>query len=149
MSVTFTGVLMDALCPGCDESEHFKAVDIPFTMYPSEEASFEWTNLGDVYTKEGKVLVINSDEELSNYVEGDYPAIDFSKKTLVLAYGYWSGAPLTSDGYKFQQISDRNYVVSANFISTALAVMVDWQVAMVVDKLPSDSTIKFNVVIVN
>ena len=33
------------------------------------------------------MIVINSDEEMKQYVEGGYAPIDFEKYTLLLAYG--------------------------------------------------------------
>jgi hypothetical protein len=131
-----------------------EGTDVPFAEYslesgiPGEAISACWVNLE--YDEiggynESKTLVIDSDEELKKHVEGDYPTVDFSKKTLVLAYGCHSGTAFGYDGLKFQQVSDRNYVMTANGRATAATAFFEWRVAIVVDKLPSDSKIKLNV----
>ncbi len=155
------GVLMSALCitlAACNElkDQELQGEDVPFTEYALEKIaqgeafSARWVNLDyNVNNYKGNILVINSDEELKKYVEGEYPVIDFSQKTLVLAYGYNSGTTFGYDGLKFQQVSEGNYVMTTNGMATALTVMIHWQVAIVVDKLPSKSNIKLNTVIVN
>jgi hypothetical protein len=156
------GVLMSALCAAfvaCnnepnDQQYPEPGENVSFTEYsleegvPGEEISARWVNLDyDKYYK-GKVLVINSDKEMKKYVEGDYPEIDFSKKTLVLAYGMNSGGGFGED-IKFQHVSGRDYVMTASGVLYLAAVISYWHIPIVVDKLPSKNNIKFNGVIIN
>lgn len=157
------GMLACTLCAGfvgCNEPDEIheperQGVNVPFTRYslkeetPDEEISARWVNLDyDKVNYESKLLVINSDEELKQYVEGNYPAIDFSKKTLVLAYGIDSGV-FVADGHKFQQVAEGDYEMTANLTATLTLSMNEWQAAIIVEKLPSECTIKLNTVIIN
>jgi hypothetical protein len=68
------------------EKEEEKTIEIPFTEYSLIGTSCQWSNLG----YDGKLIVINSNAELENYVictDGAFPEIDFSKNTLLLASG--------------------------------------------------------------
>jgi hypothetical protein len=159
------GVLVSALCAAfvaCnnepnDQQYPEPGKNVSFTEYsleegvPGEEISARWVNLNyDEYYK-GKTLVINSDEEMGKYVEGDYPAVDFTKKTLVLVYGCSSGSVFKGSlirDVKFQQVSDHDYVVTVYSWATLTQNISYWQIPIVVDKLPSDSEIQFNGVII-
>ncbi len=66
--------IMSILFTTCNEPKQ-SGVDILFTFYSLEETFIEWD-----YNTNEKILVINSDDEKSNYVTGDYSEIDFSKK---------------------------------------------------------------------
>ena len=160
LTLLSAGVLMSALCAGfvaCNEPEgpELQGEDVPFTVYSlqedtsGEEFSARWINLDYDKNYEAKILVIDSEEELENYVEGDYPAIDFAQKTLVLTYGCNSGMAFGSDGLKFQQVSEGSYVITASTLATALDGIFEWEIAIAVDKLPSGSKIKFNGIVLN
>ncbi|MDR1739776.1 MAG: hypothetical protein LBR45_03375, partial [Bacteroidales bacterium] len=61
--------------------------EIPFIEYSLESTSCEWIDLRHY---KDTVIVINSDEELENYLvctDGSYQEIDFSKYTLLLTNG--------------------------------------------------------------
>jgi len=59
--------------------------EVSFTNYTLEGTTCQWTNLD----YDNKVTVINSNEDFFYYLEcnGDYPHIDFTKYTLLLASG--------------------------------------------------------------
>lgn len=120
-----------------------KTASCTVTVTAKSEPELQWVNLDYVFD-EFAILIIDSDEELKKYVEGDYPPIDFSKKTLVLAYGYFSGGFDTED-YKFQQVSDRNYVFTLYGYGTGMTGYIRWHDAIIVDKLPSDSKIELKI----
>jgi hypothetical protein len=150
-----TGVLMSALCVGfaaCDDAAETQGEDVPFTVYPvgdetlpGQDFSAHWVNL-DYVESVSKTLVIDSDEELKKYVEGDYPPVDFSTKTLVLAYGSHSGVGFGSD-VTFRQVSDGNYLMTTRGMATAMMAFFEWQIAIVVDKLPTDSKINLKTIV--
>jgi hypothetical protein len=121
--------------------------NVPFEVYSfGEESSARWANLDyDERVYEGSILVINSDSELQKYVEGDYPPVDFSKKTLLLAFGCVSGGFFDIE-VKFKRESDQNYMMMAIGTSTILDYMGEWEIAIVVDKLPHNSKIQIRTV---
>jgi hypothetical protein len=150
--------LISALSAGfvaCDEPQfpEEEGVDIPFVVYtfagnPYDGFSGNWVNLDYERKTEDRILVINSEKELREYVEGDYPPVNFRNKTLVVAYGYDSGLAF-GDDVTFNYVSGRDYLITASGMASALVVMVKWEVAIVTDKLPSGSNIKFNGIITN
>jgi hypothetical protein len=131
--------------------------DVPFELYYAARwndpiYSLRWV---DIYEDSdgdgmpdvldgGEVIVIDSDEELQKYVEGDYPTVDFSRKTLLLAYGL-ERSLMRPDGQKFQKLSEQDYVMTVNLTGGMLTSMSRWVVAVVVDKLPSGSEIELNI----
>ncbi len=157
------GVLMSVLCavlvacnePKEPENTEIQGEDVPFTVYSpqegssGEEFSAHWVNLDYDKNYEATILIINREEQLKQYVEGKYPAIDFAQKTLVLTYGCNSGMAFGYDGLKFQQVSEGAYVITASTLATALDGIFEWEIAIAVDKLPSDSKIKFNGIVLN
>ncbi|MDR2968336.1 MAG: hypothetical protein LBV32_01875 [Tannerellaceae bacterium] len=143
----FASLALVAMFSNCQEDIE----DIPFIEYslegtPGEENLARWVNLDyDEKSYNAKILVINSDSELQKYAEGDYLPIDFTKKTLILAYGCLSGGFLKKD-VKFQYVSNQNYVMTASGTQTLAAVIAKWQVAIIVEKLPHNSKIQFNLI---
>ncbi len=141
----------------CNEPKdlELQGEDVPFTEYTLEETvqgdtfSARWINLDYGKNYDAKILVINNEKGLEKYVEGDYPSVDFAQKTLILTYGCNSGMTFGYDGLKFQQVSDGSYEITASTFATALDAIFEWQIAVVVDKLPSDSKIKFNGIVLN
>ncbi|MDR2936331.1 MAG: hypothetical protein LBU80_03190 [Rikenellaceae bacterium] len=120
---------------------------VPFTMYPfGEESSVRWPNPD--YNTESKLLVINSDEELRRYVDGDYPPIEFAKKTLLLASG---GTPQsgTEPIVKYFKESSQDYRLHIDVIMGDAASPDFWQVAILTDKLSNDSKVELSVKIIN
>ncbi|MDH6356386.1 hypothetical protein [Parabacteroides sp. PF5-9] len=98
------------------KQEPEKGVDVPFAEYALEGTSCQWVNLDFKVLTCGlyDLLVINSDEVLETYIEGtDYPAIDFSKQTLLLAYGVQCYQDLL-DSVNLQQFSEQNYLMAVN-----------------------------------
>ena len=153
------GVLLSGLCvsvTACNnpKDREQKGVDVPFTEYSftegqGEDIAARWINLEyDEINCDGKILIIDSDEELKKYVEGDYPKVDFLNKSLILAYGIESGAGLTRV-HEFRQISDRSYVMTAIMRVSTVTALFKWHVAVVVDKIPSESEIMLNMLFAN
>jgi len=133
---------------GTDEKEDNKPTDIPFTEYSLSGSSCEWMNPGYPYPQNGELIIINSDEELTNCItctgKDSHPAIDFSKYTLLLARGV--EPYLTSPGHKsLQQLSSLRYVMNVNLRPNMAAVITSWQVAITISKLEEGSCVELNV----
>lgn len=149
-SMLFAGAMMLALGIGCDKNDDPKPepdpVDVDFTEYSLEGTSSYWTNLEELDDWEGKlIIIINSDEELSSHIIGeDYPAIDFSQKTLLLSYGVepYQSAP---DETTWQQIAEQHYVMSVNLRPNTAPLYLRWRVAIVVDKLRGESQVELKI----
>ena len=125
-------------------------VEVSSMEYSLEETSCQWTSLNRNSIGRSFIL-INSNNELGNYItceEGcDYPAIDFTKHTLLLAYGYESGLYFQGPVYLHQ--FSTGYVLNADFVATVAAVIQTWQSAIIVDKLPEDINIELLVNFLN
>ena len=127
-----------------------EGVEVPFAEYsfeegiPGETVSVRWINLNE--NDKATILIINSDKELKEHIEGDYPPVDLSKKTVILAYkGPQDQYLFQSDKQSFTQTSENSYIMTVNILPFAGTVIGGWQTAIVVDKLPSDVDVKLNV----
>jgi len=117
--------------------------DIPFEEYSLEGTSCQWINLN----YDEKVIVINSIEELENYIsctEGSYPEIDFSQYTLLLASG---GACLSIDNIakSIQQLSCNEYELYIEILLNETIVVEEWTIALIMRKLDTESNTKLTV----
>jgi hypothetical protein len=133
--------------PNGTEDPKTKGVDVPFSEYsfeegvPGQEISARWVNLPK---ENNTLLVINSDEELKNYVEGDYPTIDFSKKTLLLACGGTPNGIYKKSVKNFQMLSENKYKLSVEVILNDTAFGERWCIAILVHKISNDSNVELN-----
>jgi hypothetical protein len=158
VTLFFAGALMSALCVGflaCNKPEkpedpETQGENVPFSVYSpediplGEEFSVRWMNLD--YDEESKILAINSDEELQNYIEGEYSSIDFSNKTLIVAYEKFDiGHVLHPDKLSFAHIEGQDYVMTVNVPPFVGAVLSEWLVAIIVDKIDDDSKVALKV----
>ena len=133
--------------PDCNpEPEPEYPIDIPFTFYSLSGTSCQWIELdnndGRNYHRE--IVVINSNEELENYITctgGTYPAIDFSKYTLILARGA-EPHPDFPDKATLQQLSAQSYVMTVNLLPSAADVDGYWKVSIIVNKIAANSVIE-------
>jgi len=106
-------------------------IDIPFEEYSLGE-NCEWTNLAYDYT----VIIINSDEELKQYVIGsDYPEIDFFEKTLLLANGKAVSNILEITVNSLQQLSKQGYEMKVDLFLGYAGIMSYWELPIIVDKV--------------
>jgi len=96
-----------------EKEENNDIVEIPFTEYSLVGTSAQWTNL----RYDNKVIIINSSAALENYLTNTgsgYPAIDFSKQTLLLASG--EAANGIRDIFKKLQLFSTNYVLDIDIV---------------------------------
>lgn len=127
-----------------DSKETEYPINIPFTEYSLAGTSCQWTNYQGNYDSK-EVVIINSNEKLRNYVkctsESDYPEIDFSKYTLLLAHGIESH--LVIPNYtSLQQLFARSYTMKVNLSPNIASVITYWQVPIIVSKIADDSVIE-------
>jgi len=125
------------------ESEPNYPINIPFDEYSLEGTQCQWTNLP--YNDE--VIVINNKEELEKYVscsENNFPAIDFSKHTLLLARGKNSSGVLELNIKDLQQHSSNKYSLEIEITLSDTVNCKSWCKALIVKKMNEDSKVKLN-----
>ena len=118
-------------------------IEIPFTEYSLEGTSCQWTNLN--YDDDDKLIVINSDEELKSYIDcsdANYPKIDFSKHILLLAHGIAPASVANVSCSSLLQFSEQSYEMKVEIVVGHAAVLSNWQVSIIVDKVVNDSSIE-------
>jgi len=130
------------------------AEEIPFSIYSNDGKEGEEGSGLDLAWKglsfDNKVIIVNSREEMEKYIAGDigdYPDIDFSRYTLLLASGETSNG-IFSCVDKFRQISLDEYRLDVEIVLDDTTIIGKWQVALTTNKLSSFSKINLNVKVI-
>ena len=129
----------------CEDKEKYPK-EIATSDYPVYTGSMcNWIN----QEYDGKVKIINSDEELKEYVSCyenyTYPAIDFSKYSLLLIGGTASAGIYEIQKEKMQQISPNEYVLSVIINLSEATKPLEWNKALIINKLRQDAKIELKV----
>ena len=142
--VTLCLVIFTLLAVGaCDKTENMPEhypIEIPFTEYSLESTSCQWTGLAY-----DTVVTINSMEELNQYVTcmgGSYPEIDFSKYTLLLAHGKAPSSVVNVSCSSLQQLLEQSYKMEVEIVVGDAAVISNWQVPIIINRLDERCTIE-------
>ena len=106
-----------------------------------------WVNLEDsMDTGEySKMMRFDDDESLKQHYRLEYNPIDWSKKTLLLAYGM----RLNQDRPKavhFEEKGDGEYVLTVEIVPSLLTALNWWRVAVLVDKLDGNADIELSTI---
>ncbi|MDL2256751.1 InlB B-repeat-containing protein [Bacteroidales bacterium OttesenSCG-928-I14] len=122
-------------------------IEIPFVDFFLDETRYQWKNLNyDYRLPFYKVIVINSEKELENYIEciegNSYPVIDFDTQTLLLAIGVVGSSVVKGDCKNIQQLSERRYEMEVEILEGHLTVLEEWQVPIIINKINDDSIIE-------
>jgi len=124
-------------------------IEVPFTEYSLEETLCKWKLSQEILYE---LITINNNEELENYIEcvgeSNYPEIDFSKYTLLLAHGK-TGSPVIYQNcnISLQQFLKQNYEMRVDLSLGIATVMSYWQVPIVINKLSEGCAIELIVTI--
>ena len=148
-------------CGKRSENNFTDPMDIPFTEYSLKGTSCQWLifdmnkcrTCGEseavkncFLTHRNELIVINRDSELEEYLEctdGSYPAIDFSKHTLLLAKGYtFSG--ISEIAKSLQQLSANEYRLNVDITLNDATYAEGWNIALLISKLSEESTVELN-----
>lgn len=128
-----------------------KPNEFPVEIFSTEislaDTSCQWTNLDF----DGKLIVINSNEELENYIscsDESHLGIDFSKYTLLIASGN-AGHVVHSITKRLQQLSANKYKLDIEIIPSdaPVALPTTWSVALITSKISENCQIKLNATI--
>jgi len=126
----------------CGEKEPEYPIETPFTEYSLPD-NFQWADLA----YNNSVVIINSEEELTHYVEstdGSYPIIDFSRHTLLLANGKADNGVSKISVTDLQQLSENNFELSVEILKKGIDILEPWTVALIVEKVNEESSVKLN-----
>ena len=108
--------------------------DITYKEYTLYGSSCDW-NLPDDYNN---VIVVDSDEELARYIASEsgesYPAVDFSKYTMIIAHGYSLNGISNKQIESFQSISATEIALNIAIYQDMTDVVEPWTIALLVDK---------------
>jgi translation initiation factor 1 (eIF-1/SUI1) len=132
---------------GCGEevqSDGQNSTEIPFTEYSLVETNCQWVNF-----ETNKVLIINSQSEMDKYItciDGNYSEIDFKKNTLLLAKGVTTNGISTLSEKLL--ISGNEYILEVEIVLGDAAVVQEWHIALVSEKLNSKTNVGLNVIII-
>jgi len=114
-------------------------VEVLFKNFTLDNPYINWKNL----PYDGKVIIINSMEELENYIDGTLPIsniVDFSNTSMLLV----SGASEHRDAYitkKLQQTSSHRYTLNIEIFFNTVTEYKNWVFAIRVDKLSEESVV--------
>lgn len=120
---------------------------IPFMEFSLLEINCRW-----VHTELNSVIIINCNEMLKKHIEcanDNYPDIDFSKHTLLLASGSTNSGIHRVNVGRLQQLSTNTYRLNIQVVLNESTMIGMWTVALIVSKLSSESEIELNVNIRN
>jgi len=136
-------MVLIALSTSCNPEEKYPK-DVSFTEYSIEETSCQWVNL----PYDNKVIIINSAEELKKYLTGkvsDFPAIDFSKQSLLLASRNSSNGVLSFTITDLQQHSSNKYSLNIEITLSDTTANKTWCKAIIVKKMSENNEVILNI----
>ena len=136
--------------------------EIPFTEYSLAETPCKWKGIpsSNPYPYRDTIVVINSNEDLEKYLCerntpswgncvspcSDYPAIDFSKYTLLFAQGMEGSGDVFSFNRNLRKLSEQSYAMTVDLKVGAASVVTNWQVPIIVSKLNDECIIDLIVI---
>jgi len=127
-------------------------IDIPYEVYSLGGTACMWAHYNYHKVLEPELAIINSYEELENYIEcidgGSFPAIDFSRYTLLLAYGRDASRSCVQLK-SLQQLSEQRYKMEVNMYFHFVGAVNPWEVPIIVRKLGNGDIIEFNYIRLN
>lgn len=132
---------------GCSQKFDDTVDSIPFELFSLSGTDCHWNELN--YPHDNEVVIINSREKLADYItcEEDrfIPSVDFSQYTLLLARGvtpYDNRAMINS--LKYSTI--RGYVMNVELELNLAAVISNWQVAIITNKIEEREDIRLHII---
>ena len=114
-------------------------IEIPFEDYSLEGTSCKWK-----YFESGKAIIINSYEELENYISctnGSYPEIDFSKYTLLIARGLTPSFPVAITNTTLLIGTPNEYTLNVRVQMGLLTMPGFWNMAILTQKILEETVV--------
>ena len=124
-------------------------IEVAVTEFSLDSTAFSWTNLSFNHDSigGGKVLIINSNEDLKNHIttaDNDLPEIDFDKNSLLIAYGV-AASGVYDLVEKLQQTGKNEYGMHVTIERTYVELNTEWVRAVVVEKISNNPKINLKV----
>jgi hypothetical protein len=119
---------------------------ITFTDFLLEETLCQWTDFDN-----NKVIIINSNEELSNYIvceNNDYSKIDFSKHSLLLTRGGATSGIRHID-VDFLKEATNEYTLKVLIHTYMTTEAPHWLISIITPKIDNEAVITLNVQQIN
>ena len=147
---TLTALMFAATgCGNTDTPPEDYPIEISFTEYPVindplSENPCRWNLPGYQNGFYSALIIINSNEELECYIEctgANYPAVDFSRYTLLLAHGV-EGHLVRPAHTSLQQLSAESYIMKVGLNPFLVGVITPWQVPIIVSKIADGSVVE-------
>ena len=106
-----------------------------------------WVDLEDSRDagKYSKLMRFDDDESLKKHYRLEYDPIDWSKKTLLLAYGMrlYQDHPWSAH---FEEKENGEYLLTVEIVPSFLTALNWWRVAVLVDKLDENAVIELSTI---
>lgn len=115
-----------------------------YTYYKNNDSCSKWINIPEVDFSNANVNIINNDELLKYYLEGDYSKIDFEKKTLLLIYGAELSMNRPTD-FILHKVSENKIILDIKIQASIAAALNYWNKAILINKISDESTIEINI----
>jgi len=116
---------------------------ISFTEYSLEGSTCQWQSL----PYDEKVILINNSEDLEKYIScigKNYPAIDFSKHSLLLVSGSVNNRVAEIAVNNLKQTSSHEYTLSIEIDLKYKDTTDTWNIALQIEKISDVSNIELN-----
>lgn len=127
------------------ESTTTTPIDVPYMEYSLWDTQCYW----QLPEKNNSVIIVNSDEELARYIacetETSYPTVDFTKYTMIIAYGYTTQGVYETIIESLQQTSETEYALNIHVVTRDTDAPEQWTKALLVDKWEQLYNIDLNV----
>ncbi|MDR0970174.1 MAG: hypothetical protein LBM67_06530 [Lentimicrobiaceae bacterium] len=128
---------------GCKKSDKNYPIEIPFSEYLLEETSCQWNSF-----EFDKIIIVNSDEELDSYIscsEENYPEVDFSEHSLLLAQGWVNSYPAEVMKIQLQKVSDNEHALFLSIRPGFALTPGHWIISITTPKLSKNTFVSLNV----
>jgi len=127
-------------------------IEVPFTELELE-TQCQWINLNyPEYIYDAELIIVNNNEELKNYIscsDENYPEIDFSKHTLLLANGGPTPRNVMGISKHLLQFSTNKYKLDIKMHFGDGGWGRRWVIALIVNKMNEESDVELNVIFIN
>jgi hypothetical protein len=133
--------ILTGIASSCNHEEEYPK-DISYKEYSFLEPC-RWQNL----PYDEKVVIVNSNQELEKYISCNgcnYPAIDFSKQTLLLVSGKTNGSIYELSSKSLQKLSPSKYKLSLEIILNNDFAIAPWGIAFTVEKMNVGGYVELN-----
>jgi hypothetical protein len=124
------------------------SIDVPFSTYFVKYGGRYNDSNCKYYNHEGKVIVINNQEELDKYLpcRNNIPEVDFSKHSLLLTSASTDISFFLINNNTLQKLSSNDYVWNIDLFLSSGDSGSNWTNVILTKKIGSNSNVKSNII---